>query len=93
MPFVYFHVLAFVVWMVMVEESPWPSLTLVVSLEAIFFSTFVMIGQSQPATRSADRDSPVRGSTGSVRSGLDDERPGTRLSTLPEVLEPAAPRA
>ena len=32
------------------QNSPWPTLTLVVSLEAIFLSTFVMIGQNRQAT-------------------------------------------
>ena len=49
MAFVYAHVLAFAVWMLVVEKSPWPTLTLVVSLEAIFLSTFVMIGQNRQA--------------------------------------------
>jgi uncharacterized membrane protein len=49
MPFVYLHAVAFVVWMLFVEGSPWPTLTLVVSLEAIFLSTFVMIGQNRQA--------------------------------------------
>ena len=49
MPFVYLHALAFVVWMLVAEGSPWPTLTLVVSLEAIFLSTFVMIGQNRQA--------------------------------------------
>jgi uncharacterized membrane protein len=40
---------AFVIWMVVFERSPWPRLTLVVSLEAIFLSTFVMIGQNRQA--------------------------------------------
>jgi len=43
------HAVAFVVWMVVFEKSPWPTLTLVVSLEAIFLSTFVMIGQNRQA--------------------------------------------
>jgi hypothetical protein len=30
--------------MLFIESDPWPKLTLVVSLEAIFLSTFVMIG-------------------------------------------------
>jgi uncharacterized membrane protein len=47
--FVYLHVVAFAVWMLFVESSPWPTLTLVVSLEAIFLSTFVMIGQNRAA--------------------------------------------
>jgi uncharacterized membrane protein len=47
MHFVYFHVAAFALWMVFVEANPWPTLTLIVSLEAIFLSTFVMIGQNR----------------------------------------------
>ena len=49
MPFVYVHVAVFAGWMLLVERSPWPTLTLVVSLEAIFLSTFVMIGQNRAA--------------------------------------------
>jgi uncharacterized membrane protein len=39
----------FAIWMLFVESSPWPTLTLIVSLEAIFLSTFVMIGQNRQA--------------------------------------------
>src|SRR5262245_13968371 len=49
MRFVYIHAVLFTVWMVFLEKSPWPTLTLVVSLEAIFLSTFVMIGQNRQA--------------------------------------------
>ncbi|KRC63690.1 hypothetical protein ASE12_02255 [Aeromicrobium sp. Root236] len=49
MPFVYLHAAVFVAWMLWVESNPWPTLTLVVSLEAIFLSTFVMIGQNRQA--------------------------------------------
>ena len=49
MPFVYLHIVVFAVWMLFVEKSPWPTLTLIVSLEAIFLSTFVMIGQNRQA--------------------------------------------
>lgn len=49
MPFVYIHAAVFGAWMVVAERSPWPTLTLVVSLEAIFLSTFVMIGQNRQA--------------------------------------------
>jgi uncharacterized membrane protein len=49
MPFVYLHALGFGAWMLFFEKSPWPTLTLVVSLEAIFLSTFVMIGQNRQA--------------------------------------------
>ena len=49
MMFVYVHIVVFAVWMLVLERSPWPTLTLVVSLEAIFLSTFVMIGQNRQA--------------------------------------------
>ena len=50
MKFVYIHAVAFAVWMLFIESNPWPKLTLVVSLEAIFLSTFVMIGQNRQAS-------------------------------------------
>ena len=49
MNFVWLHAALFAVWMLLLEPSPWPTLTLVVSLEAIFLSTFVMIGQNRQA--------------------------------------------
>jgi uncharacterized membrane protein len=49
MTFVYIHIAAFATWMLAFEKSPWPTLTLIVSLEAIFLSTFVMIGQNRQA--------------------------------------------
>jgi uncharacterized membrane protein len=49
MNFVWLHAALFAVWMLLLERSPWPTLTLVVSLEAIFLSTFVMIGQNRQA--------------------------------------------
>jgi uncharacterized membrane protein len=49
MGFVYLHIVLFAFWMLVVEHSPWPTLTLIVSLEAIFLSTFVMIGQNRQA--------------------------------------------
>jgi uncharacterized membrane protein len=59
MRFVYLHATWFAVWMLFLEDSPWPTLTLIVSLEAIFLSTFVMIGQNRQADiaqRKADHD-------------------------------------
>ncbi|TPG18264.1 DUF1003 domain-containing protein [Pedococcus bigeumensis] len=57
MLFVYLHAVAFTLWMLFAERSPWPTLTLVVSLEAIFLSTFVLIGQNrQSAFQQAKAD-------------------------------------
>ena len=47
MQFVYLHIALFTIWMLFIEKSPWPTLTLIVSLEAIFLSTFVMISQNR----------------------------------------------
>jgi uncharacterized membrane protein len=47
MNFVYVHVAVFAIWILVFEKSPWPTLTLIVSLESIFLSTFVMIGQNR----------------------------------------------
>jgi uncharacterized membrane protein len=49
MPFVYLHIVVFALWMALLEDSPWPTLTLAVSLEAIMLSTFVLIGQNRQA--------------------------------------------
>jgi uncharacterized membrane protein len=49
MNFVYLHIPLFGLWMLVIENNPWPTLTLIVSLEAIFLSTFVMIGQNRQA--------------------------------------------
>jgi uncharacterized membrane protein len=59
MNFVYIHAVIFAAWMLALEHKPWPTLTLVVSLEAIFLSTFVMIGQNRQAAfqqAKADQD-------------------------------------
>jgi uncharacterized membrane protein len=55
MVFVYLHAVAFAVWMVFVEHKPWPTLTLVVSLEAIFLSAFVLVGQNRQAAFQQDK--------------------------------------
>ena len=47
MLFVYLHVALFTAWMLVFEREPWPTLTLIVSLEAIFLSAFVMISQNR----------------------------------------------
>jgi uncharacterized membrane protein len=59
MTFVYIHVVFFAAWIIalgyLLKGDPYPFglLTLVVSLEAIFLSTFVMIGQNRAADLAA----------------------------------------
>lgn len=48
MPFVFGHVLWFAAWVLFhVEKYPFGLLTMIVSLEAIFLSSFVMISQNR----------------------------------------------
>ncbi len=48
MPFVYVHLVWFAIWIASgVEAFPFGFLTMIVSLEAIFLSTFVMISQNR----------------------------------------------
>jgi uncharacterized membrane protein len=48
MVFVYVHVVWFALWIIFqVEDYPFGLLTMIVSLEAIFLSTFVMISQNR----------------------------------------------
>ena len=48
MPFIYVHIIWFTAWITLrVESYPYGLLTMIVSLEAIFLSTFVMISQNR----------------------------------------------
>jgi uncharacterized membrane protein len=48
MLFVYLHIIWFASWIILgVEHYPYGLLTMIVSLEAIFLSTFVMISQNR----------------------------------------------
>jgi uncharacterized membrane protein len=52
MPFVYIHVVWFAAWIGFgIEHYPFGLLTMIVSLEAIFLSTFVMISQNRADER------------------------------------------
>ena len=52
MVFVYVHVAWFALWIIFkVESYPFGLLTMIVSLEAIFLSTFVMISQNRADAR------------------------------------------
>ena len=91
MPFVYIHAVAFACWMLFVESDPWPKLTLIVSLEAIFLSTFVMISQNRQAARSdlrseLDFENNIRGEIWSVHIG---EKLGLDVDHIEDVVRRA----
>jgi uncharacterized membrane protein len=84
MRFVYIHVIWFGVWIALnvglagfdneFDRYPFGLLTMIVSLEAIFLSTFVMISQNRQATRSdlrsqLDFENNIRGEIWSVHIG------------------------
>ena len=82
MMFVYIHAIGFAIWMVFAEASPWPTLTLVVSLEAIFLSTFVMIGQNrQSAFQQAKADHDFREQELELKTNTQLTREIDRLTT------------
>src|ERR1700684_222441 len=82
MNFVWIHAALFGVWMLFLEKSPWPTLTLVVSLEAIFLSTFVMIGQNrQAAFQQARADHDFNAQELELKTNADRTREIDRLTT------------
>jgi uncharacterized membrane protein len=82
MNFVYLHIVLFTVWMLFIESKPWPMLTLVVSLEAIFLSTFVMIGQNrQAAFQQAKADHDYNAQELELKTNTDLTRDIDRLTT------------
>ena len=89
MSFVYMHVALFALWMLLLERKPWPTLTLVVSLEAIFLSTFVMIGQNrQSAFQKAKADHDFQEQELELKTNTELTREiRTLLSHLEERLE------
>jgi uncharacterized membrane protein len=89
MSFVYIHVALFAIWMLLLERKPWPTLTLVVSLEAIFLSTFVMIGQNrQSAFQKAKADHDFQEQELELKTNTELTREiRTLLSHLEERLE------
>ncbi len=51
-PFIYIHVIWFGVWIFLpIEPFPYGLLTMIVSLEAIIISTFIMMSQNRQAER------------------------------------------
>jgi len=82
MNFVYLHVALFTLWMLFIESKPWPTLTLIVSLEAIFLSTFVMIGQNrQGAFQQAKADHDFNEQELELKTNTELTREIARLTT------------
>jgi uncharacterized membrane protein len=95
MPFVYLHLLWFTLWIIVNEglvggryvfdPFPYGLLTMIVSLEAIFLSTFVMISQNREAQRQnvrADLDFETN-----IRSEVWSTHIGRKLGLDPVEIE------
>src|SRR6202040_3994586 len=94
MSFVWLHAALFAIWMLVLEKSPWPTLNLVVSLEAIFLSTFVMIGQNrQSAFQQAKADHDFKAQELELKTNTDLPRQIHVLTTElhKRLMGPASP--
>jgi uncharacterized membrane protein len=93
MRFVYIHIVVFAFWMLALEEDPWPRLTLVVSLEAIFLSTFVMIGQNRQAEfqrAKADHDYATEAHELEINTAMTREIHAATTAIYQRVVDPEA---
>ena len=95
MRFVYLHAAVFAAWMVLVEANPWPTLTMIVSLEAIFLSTFVMIGQNRQADFArAKADHDFANEAAELKANTELTREIHKLTTeIHKHISPAPPKA
>jgi uncharacterized membrane protein len=93
--FIQIHIVWFVAWIVLnlipairFDRFPFGLLTLIVSLEAIFLSTFVLISQNRGAERDAERgEEDLRVS---VLTGVWAEKIGDKLGVNSDEVEQAA---
>ena len=93
--FIQIHIVWFAAWLVLnvipatrFDRFPFGLLTLIVSLEAIFLSTFVLISQNRGAQRDAEREEDDL--RVSVLTGVWAEQIGDKLGVRREEVERTA---
>jgi uncharacterized membrane protein len=88
MSFVYVHIAWFAFWILLpVEKYPFGLLTMIVSLEAIFLSTFVMISQNRAdARRQVFADSQYQMIQEEQKQNLELIEQGKRLEQLTQSV-------
>jgi uncharacterized membrane protein len=93
--FIQIHIVWFAAWIVLnlipairFDRFPFGLLTLIVSLEAIFLSTFVLISQNRSAQRDAEREEDDL--RVSVLTGVWAEQIGDKLGVRRDEVERAA---
>jgi uncharacterized membrane protein len=88
MSFVYVHIVWFAFWITLpVEKYPFGLLTMIVSLEAIFLSTFVMISQNRAdARRQVFADSQYEMIQEEKKQNLELIEQGKRLEKLTQAV-------
>lgn len=76
MAFVYLHIVWFVFWLVFAHQigDPFPFglLTLIVSLEAIFLATFIMVAQNRQAEIAEIRDKEDEAEQDEIEEDIED---------------------
>ena len=88
MSFVYVHITWFALWILLaIEKYPYGLLTMIVSLEAIFLSTFVMISQNRAdARRQVFADSQYEMIQEEKKQNLELIEQGKRIEQLTESV-------
>ena len=88
MSFVYVHIIWFAFWIALpVEKYPFGLLTMIVSLEAIFLSTFVMISQNRAdARRQVFADSQYQMIQAEQKQNVELIEQGKRLEQLTQSV-------
>jgi uncharacterized membrane protein len=88
MSFVYVHIVWFAFWITLpVEKYPFGLLTMIVSLEAIFLSTFVMISQNRAdARRQVFADSQYEMIQEERKQNVELLEQGKRIETLTQSV-------
>ncbi len=76
MSFVYIHIAWFAFWLLFAHQigDPFPFglLTLIVSLEAIFLSTFILVSQNRQAQLAEERDKEDEEDTEEIQEDIED---------------------
>lgn len=76
MAFVYIHIIWFVLWVLFArkigDSFPFGLLTMIVSLEAIFLATFIMVNQNRQAELAEQRDKEDEAEQEEIEEDIED---------------------
>lgn len=76
MPFVYIHIIWFALWIIFAkqigDQFPFGLLTMIVSLEAIFLATFIMVNQNRQAEIAEQREAEDEAEQEEIAEDIED---------------------